>query len=93
MAEDRKLQEVPSSQARQVAKPLSYYEAFSNNRDEVVYLAYQSGCYSMKEIGNHFDLHYSSVSKIVKNIENSRFKTPEFPFKFLRCVKSLCRLS
>jgi putative transposase len=75
MTEDINLQEVPSSQARQVAKPLSYYESFSTNRDEVVYLAYQSGGYSMKEIGNYFDLHYSSVSKMVKNIENSRFNT------------------
>ena len=43
LTEDINLQEVPSSQARQVAKPLSYYESFSTNRDEVVYLAYQSG--------------------------------------------------
>ena len=75
MTEDINLQEVPSSQARQVAKPLSYYESRSTNRDEVVYLAYQSGGYSMNEIGNYFDLHYSSVSKIIKSIENSRFKT------------------
>ena len=75
MTEDISLQEVPSSQARQVAKPLSYYESLSTNRDEVVYLAYQSGGYTMNEIGNHFDLHYSSVSKIITSIENSRFKT------------------
>ncbi|MFT7490708.1 MAG: putative transposase [Pseudohongiellaceae bacterium] len=75
MADAVNLQEVPSSQVRQVAKPLSYYESLSTNRDEVVYLAYQSGGYKMNEIGRYFDLHYSSVSKIIKNIENSRFKT------------------
>jgi hypothetical protein len=75
MTDHVNLQEVPSSQVRQVAKPLSYYQSLSTNRDEVVYLAYQSGGYKMNEIGRYFDLHYSSVSKIIKNIENSQFKT------------------
>jgi len=36
---------------------------------------HQSGGYSMKGIADYFGLHYSSISKIVKNVENSRFKT------------------
>jgi len=39
----------------------------------VIYLAHQSGCYSMKDIADYFGLHYSSISKILKNVENSRF--------------------
>lgn len=75
LAEDINLEEVPSSQARQVAKPFTYYESASVDRDEVIFLAFQSGGYNMKEIADYFGLHYSSVSKIVKKIENSRFKT------------------
>jgi len=37
--------------------------------------AYQSGGYSMKEVGAYFGVHYSSVSKIIKQAENSQFKT------------------
>ena len=29
--------------------------------------AYRSGGYTLKEIGNHFGLHYSTVSGIIKN--------------------------
>jgi len=37
--------------------------------------SYQSGGYSMKEVGAYFGVHYLSVSKIIKQAENSQFKT------------------
>ena len=46
-------------------RPLKEYESISNERDEAIYLAYSSGQYSLKEIGNHFGLHYSRISRIV----------------------------
>jgi len=45
-------------------------------RNEGIIAAYRSGGYSMKEIGDHFGVHYSSVSKIIKIADNSKFKTP-----------------
>lgn len=60
------LSEVPSSQKRQVAKPLAYYEKKYSDRDTVIFKAYESGGYSMKSIGDYFELHYSRVSRIVK---------------------------
>jgi len=36
-----------------------------HERDEAILRAYASGGYSLKEIGIHFDLHYSRVSRIV----------------------------
>lgn len=60
------LSEIPSSQKRQVAKPISYYEKRYSDRDSALINAYASGGYSMKEIGEYFQLHYSRVSRIVK---------------------------
>ncbi|WP_154699469.1 transposase, partial [Legionella pneumophila] len=41
------------------------YERMSGNRDEAIYSSYKSGLYSMKEIGKHFGLHYSRISRII----------------------------
>jgi putative transposase len=40
--------------------------AEEHERDEAILRAYASGGYSLKEIGDHFDLHYSRISRIVK---------------------------
>ena len=60
------LSEIPSSHKRQVAKPLSYYEKSNSDRDTAIINAYASGGYSMKEVGDYFELHYSRVSRIIK---------------------------
>ena len=46
-------------------KPLTQI-AEAHARDEAIFDAYASGGYSLKEIGDHFRLHYSRVSRIVK---------------------------
>lgn len=63
---DTDLSEIPSSQKRPVAKPLDYYEKKYSDRNTALIKGYESGAYSMKEIGEYFDLHYSRVSRIVK---------------------------
>ncbi|MBQ0718575.1 MAG: transposase [Gammaproteobacteria bacterium] len=72
---DKKLGEIPSSQRRRRSKPLAEYKATSDDRNTAIISAYKSGGYTLKEIGDYFGLHYSSVSGIVKN-HNS--KTPVF---------------
>lgn len=67
--------EIPKVQRREVPKPLDYYAKQSNDRNHGIITAYQSGGYSMKEVGDYFGVHYSSVSKIIKQAENSQFKT------------------
>lgn len=42
-----------------------------DTRDEAIAKAYYSGEYSMKEIGEHFSLHYSTVSRIIKAFEGT----------------------
>jgi len=63
---DKDLSEIPSSQKRQLAKPLTYYDKKYNDRDTSIYNSYKSGEYSLKDIGNYYNLHYSRVSRIIK---------------------------
>jgi transposase len=39
----------------------------SVDRNAAIVAAYQTGGYALKEIGEHFGLHYSTVSGIVKS--------------------------
>ena len=61
------LSEIPLSQRRAMAKPLEHYASRSGTRDQAIVNAYNSGAYGMKEIGEHFGLHYSRVSRIIAN--------------------------
>lgn len=73
--EDRDLSEVPSVQRRSGARPLAYYAGKHRDRDEAIAEAYASGGYGLKEIGEHFGLHYSRVSRIVRAWGKAKGKT------------------
>jgi len=64
---NKELSEVPSSQRRAMPKGLSYYAEKHDTRNEAIVSAYASGAYSLKEVGDYFGLHHSTVSGIVKN--------------------------
>jgi len=64
---DKELSEVPLSQRRPVPKDLSSYEKKYLDRNTAIVAAYQSGGYTLKAIGEYFNLHYSTVSGILKN--------------------------
>jgi hypothetical protein len=64
---DRELSEVPSSQRRPLPMDLSHYRRRSLDRNSAIYEAYRSGGYTLKELGEFFGLHYSTVSGIIKN--------------------------
>ena len=65
--QDKDLCEVPRSQRRPTAQPIEYYESRSKSRNDAIVETYRSGGYNLKQIGEHFGLHYSTVSGIVKN--------------------------
>ncbi len=67
-----KLSEIPGTQRRPIAPPLADIHSSSPDRNTAIRAAHASGAYSMKEIGLHFGLHYSSVSRIVRD---ARFNT------------------
>ena len=64
------LDEVPATQHRRPPESLRQYAQSHGDRDEAITAAYASGGYSMKAIADHFGLHYSMVSRIVKRKAN-----------------------
>jgi hypothetical protein len=66
---------VPRAQRRPLAKPLPEYAALHSDRDEAIVAAYASGGYTLKQIGEYFDLHYSRVSRIVRQATEAKGKT------------------
>jgi putative transposase len=64
------LTEIPRAQRRALAKELAEY-ASAHGRDEAIALAYLSGHHTMAAIAEHFDVHYTTVSRLVKKYEES----------------------
>jgi len=60
------ISEVTRLQRRPIARPLKWYKKNAGDVKEAMALAYLSGDYSMKEIAQWFDVHYSTVSRAVK---------------------------
>ena len=63
---DKELSEIPISQRRALPKELSYYAEKYKIRNEAIISAYASGGYSLKEVGEYFGLHYSTISGIIR---------------------------
>ncbi len=59
------ISEIPSNQRRPIPKSLKHYEQKHKERDRAIMAAYHSGGYSMKEIAIYFELHYTSISRII----------------------------
>jgi REP element-mobilizing transposase RayT len=82
----QKLEEQEIAKEERFANRPSLEEIFKNvktkeKRNEKIYKAYEEYRYSLKEIGDFFDIHYSTVSRIIKKEkeerenENSKNKT------------------
>ncbi len=67
----RDLDEIPRAQRRRLANPLAVYEQEYPTRNAAIVAAYASGDYTMLDIGNHFGLHHSHVSRIVQQAEEA----------------------
>lgn len=66
LPKDRDLREVPRAQRRPRAKPLEDYTKLMNRREGMA-KAYLSGDYTMQEIADAFGVHYSTVSRAVRD--------------------------
>jgi len=71
LTEDVPLYDIPALHKRPVAKPLADYARKFKTRDEAIVAAHRSGGYSQKAIADYFELHYSTVSKIIKSAKSS----------------------
>jgi hypothetical protein len=58
------LEEVPK--VERAWKSLNQYEYENPVRNAAIRAAYESGSYTLKAIGDHFGLHYATVSRIAR---------------------------
>ena len=58
--------EIPSNQRLPLVNPLQHYSDIASSRNEAIVLSYSSGGYGMQEIGDFFGLHYSRVSRVIR---------------------------
>ncbi len=65
--DDQDLAEIPRAQHRLPVKSLDDIGRSSPNRNSAIVEAYASGGYTLKELGDHFGLHYSTVGGIIKS--------------------------
>nr|WP_245688229.1 helix-turn-helix domain-containing protein [Thiohalomonas denitrificans] len=59
------MSEIPQKQCRAPPKSLRHYARKFPDRGSAIAAAYASGGYSLKEIGEHFGLHYSYIRRII----------------------------
>ncbi len=63
------LREVPRAQRKPLAKPLAEFERDYGIRREAMARAFLTGVYTMQEIADHFHVHYATVSRAVRRLE------------------------
>ncbi|MCF6211301.1 MAG: transposase [Gammaproteobacteria bacterium] len=63
------VREVSKAHRRALALPLAEYQNRYGERQEAMAHAYLSGAYTMAEIGEHFGVHYMTVSRAVRRFE------------------------
>jgi hypothetical protein len=63
---DKDLSEIPAAQSRPRPSPIHEYLSQEKDRNRAIAKAYQSGGYTLREIANYFNLHYSTVSVIAR---------------------------
>jgi REP element-mobilizing transposase RayT len=68
------LREIPQAKSRPAPIPLADFARQHPTRDHAIAAAYASGAYTMRDIGDYFDLHYSRISKIVRAASASKIR-------------------
>jgi hypothetical protein len=76
-----RLREVPRAQRRPLASPLAEFARRYPVRAEAMARAFQTGVYTMQEIGDYFGVHYSTVSRAVHRYETGTDSAVNVPIK------------
>ena len=63
------LDDIPALHKRALAKPISYYQNKHPDSAVAIKQAFATGAYTMKEIGEQFGKHYTTISRIVNKSE------------------------
>jgi len=64
------LTEIPRKQRYALRPSLDKIFQTNNKREIKIYQANQKYGYTLKEIGQYLGLHYTTISKIIKKVEN-----------------------
>jgi len=67
--EKAELDDIPVLRKRALSKPISDYQDKYKDDNIAIKAAYLTGGYTMKEIGEHFCKHYTTISRIIKKYE------------------------
>lgn len=70
--EGETLREVSKAHQKSVALSLDEYLTHHPDRDTAMAQAYRTGAYTMAEIGEHFGVHYMTVSRAVRGCGGAR---------------------
>ncbi len=63
------LDDIPALQKRAAPRPMSYYQNRYKDEKQAIYQIYRSGGYTLKDIGDHYGKHYTTISRIVRRME------------------------
>lgn len=63
------LDDIPALQKSAVPKPIKYYQNKCKSENQAITQAFLSGGHTLKEIGDYYGKHYTTISRIVKQNE------------------------
>ena len=63
------LDDIPALQKKAIPKPISYYQNNCKSESQAITQAFLSGGHTLKEIGDYYGKHYTTISRIVKKYE------------------------
>jgi putative transposase len=69
VSQKQDLDDIPALQKRAIPKPISYYQNNYKSENQAITLAFLSGGHTLKEIGDYYGKHYTTISRIVKQNE------------------------
>ena len=70
IAKQPSLNEIPRAQRRPLTQPLADFKR-RYERNEAIARAYLSGQHTMAAVAEHFDVHYTTVSRLVREYEDA----------------------
>ena len=68
LPKEKEFSAVPKVQ-RRIIRSLQWYKHQHSNPKVAIAKAYESGAYTLAQIAGHFGVHYSTVSRTVKQLE------------------------
>lgn len=71
MGEKAEIGEIPRAQRRPMAKPLSHYARLYKERNDAITEAYATGDFTLQDIADYFDLHYTTISRILSRADKT----------------------